>query len=363
METAIQKMRIFGWDTHFEGLNTSKNTQHGRIIEEHRGLYKLWTPEGECHAELPGRFLHEAHQREDFPAVGDWIAYQRAPQDERAQITSLLPRKSKLSRQAAGQKTQEQIIAANVDYVFLVSSLNEDLNIRRLERYLLIAWESGAQPRIVLTKSDLCEDPAPIIEAIEPIAWGVPIFTLSALDGEGIEPLKEAIPEGKTAVFVGSSGVGKSTLLNALLGEQRQKTREVRDILSKGKHTTTSRSLFQIPGAGMVIDTPGMRELQLWDGQGQLDHTFEDVKAFEGACRFRDCQHENEPGCAIQQAIDDGELTMERYQSYLKLQRELAYQERKQDVAAQQDTKKRWKQITVQMRQRYKVQKNHKSHS
>lgn len=281
------------------------------------------------------------------------IRYREA--DSRAIIHGILPRTSKFSRKQAGFVTDEQIVAANVDTVFLVAALNQDFNVRRLERYLILAWESGANPVIVLTKADLCgegERREKVAEA-EQAAMGVPVHMISAAIGEGLGSLAPYFGEGQTVALLGSSGVGKSTLVNALYGEAIMNVKEIREDDDKGRHTTTHRELVPLPGGGVLIDTPGMRELQLWHAEEGLGQGFRDVEQLAAGCRFDDCGHGNEPGCAVQEALRSGALPADRYDSYLKLQRELAYLARKEDKALQLKEKKRWKKINSDMRKQY----------
>ncbi|MGM9988203.1 MAG: ribosome small subunit-dependent GTPase A [Bacillaceae bacterium] len=326
----------------------------GRVILEHKGMYRISDGEQEYIGELVGKFHYNATCRSDYPAVGDWVWMELLPNEGKAMIQGVFPRFSTFSRKVAGLRTDEQIVATNVDTIFLVSSLNNDFNLRRLERYLLVAYESGANPVFVLTKRDLCTDVEEKIQAIESIAYGVPIFAVDSISYNGIEALQPFVSEGKTIALLGSSGVGKSTLLNALMGETIAKTGGIREGDDRGRHTTTHRELFFVPSGGMVIDTPGMRELQLWDGADSLDTTFTDVEEFATNCRFQDCQHKSEPGCAVQEAIKNGQLSPERFSSYIKLQRELAYAMRKQDAALARQEKDKWKKIGKMQKQHYK---------
>lgn len=241
-------------------------------------------------------------------------------------------------------------VATNVDYVLLVMSLNADFNIRRLERYLIAAWDSGATPIIVLTKADLCEDVTDFIIEVESVAFGVDIITVSSLTGQGLEQLNSLFTEGKTAALLGSSGAGKSTLTNALLNTEQMKVSDIREDDAKGRHTTTHRELVVLPSGACLIDTPGMRELQLWDQGDSLNASFSDIEQLTENCRFRDCQHKNEPGCAVIQAVNIGELNASRLASYFKLKRELAYIEKKTNLDAQLAEKRKWKQISKSLK-------------
>jgi ribosome biogenesis GTPase len=273
--------------------------------------------------------------------VGDWVAHSNDPSAERAQIQAVLPRTSAMVRRAAGDQTVEQVIAANIDVLFLVSSLNADLNPQRLERYLTLAWESGASPVVVLTKADLCDDVDAAVALVEAVTFGVPTHVTSAPVGEGFDEVRAHLEGNRTGAAVGSSGVGKSTLINHLLGDERLATRDIRSD-GRGRHTTTHRELVVLPEGGCIIDTPGMRELQLWDAAEGLERAFEDVEELAAECRFNDCQHETEPGCAVRAAIAAGTLERGRLDSYHKLQRELAFIQAKDDKRARSEARKRW---------------------
>ncbi|MGD6871901.1 ribosome small subunit-dependent GTPase A [Sutcliffiella horikoshii] len=347
------KRNQLGWNEFLNSAFTEYEVQGytvGRVMLEHKRLYRVETDHGECLAEVAGKYRFKAVTREDYPAVGDWVVLSERQEEGKATIHALLPRFSKFSRKAAGLTTEEQIVAANVDTVFLVQSLNYDFNPRRLERYLVMAWESGSNPVVVLTKSDLCEDIPEKIAEMEAVAFGVPIHAVSVKDETGLEELASYFTVGKTVALLGSSGAGKSTLTNYLLGEEKQLIQEVRSDDDKGKHTTTYRELYMLPTGGLVLDTPGMRELQLWEADGAISHSFQDIEELAEQCYFRDCKHANEPKCAVQGAIEGGTLDPGRYQSYVKLQRELAFLERKNDKRAQLAEKEKWKKITSGVR-------------
>ena len=297
--------------------------QLARITEQHRDFYQVASEAGVFSAQVTGKFKHQADGQPDFPAVGDWVTISKSEEQDQASIHRILPRTSALMRGAAGSEGEGQIIAANLDTVFICMSLNADFNVRRVERYLTIAWESGAIPVIVLTKADLCEDLPQKLAELNEVAIGVDVITCSARQNEGYDQLLRYANNNKTIAFVGSSGVGKSTLINGLMGQDVFATKAIREDDDKGRHTTTFRQLLKLPTGGIVIDTPGMRELRIQ--AGDLAKTFEDIEQLATQCKFKDCQHQSEPGCAVQQAIAAGELSTERFESYQKLQREMAY--------------------------------------
>jgi len=328
----------------------------GRVAVEYRNSYLLYTEQGEVIAEVSGKLRHQATGIHDFPAVGDWVVIQPWATEQKATIHAVLPRTSKFSRKVAGNTTEEQMIATNVDTVFLVSGLDGDFNLRRIERYLILAWESGATPVIVLNKADVCPLLEQRIAEVEAIAFGVPILPLSAAQHEGFELLQPYLQAGRTIALLGSSGVGKSTLTNWLKGESFQSIQSVQQKGDRGRHTTTHRHLIPLPSGGLIIDTPGMRELQVWSGGEGLPETFADIEDLAQHCHFRNCQHEQEPGCAIQQALAAGQLDAKRFLNYQKLQRELSYQVRKQDQRANLAEKERWKKIHKSLRNHSKYQ-------
>lgn len=322
----------------------------GRVILEYRGTYRVFTELGEWDAEVTGQFRYQAEDDQGFPAVGDWVALRYHDTNSPAKIHQILPRSSRFVRKVAGVKTVGQVVAANVDTVFLISGLDGDFNLRRIERYLVMAWDSGAAPVIVLNKADLCPNLEEVLAAVEAVAIAVPIHPISAATGSGLEQLDPYLTPGKTVVLMGSSGVGKSTLTNYLLGNPLQATQSVRLDDSRGRHTTTHRHLFPLPSGALLIDTPGMRELQLWSSATGLEETFADIEALAEDCKFRDCQHLQEPGCAVQRAIAGGDLLPQRLHSYQKLQREQQWIEQRQDTQVKLNTKRRWKQITKAIR-------------
>jgi ribosome biogenesis GTPase len=296
---------------------------------------------GERSGEVSGRFRHEALGPADYPAVGDWAAIESRRADQ-AIIQAILPRRSAFTRKAAGEAVEAQIVAANVDTVFLVSGLDGDFNLRRIERYLTAAWTSGAAPVIVLNKADLRPgDLEEIVEAAAGVAPGVPVLAANALAEGGLAKLEPFLVPRKTVAFLGSSGVGKSTMINRLLGEERFLTATMSDAAEgRGRHTTTARELVRLPGGALLIDTPGMRELGLWADDEGLDKTFDDIDGLAVRCRFPDCSHEQEPGCAVREAVEAGILDRARWESYLKLRRELRYLELKKDEKTRRQREK-----------------------
>src|SRR5262249_2741993 len=299
-------------------------------------------------AQLSGRLRHRAARSSDLPAVGDWIAFRE--RDGACVIQAVLPRHSRFSRKMAGRTTEEQVLAANVDKVLLLAGLDNDYNLRRVERYLAIAWESGAQPVVVLNKTDLCADVAARVLEAEGVALGAPVYAISSLTGEGLEQLEREIVPGKTVALLGSSGVGKTTLINRLLGKDVFATNPVRAGDDRGRHTTTLRTLILLPTGALVIDTPGLRELQIWESDEGLARAFDEIETLAAECAFSVCSHATEPRCAVRAAVEEGRLSAERLENFRKLQRELRYLERRQDVSAQLAEKRKWKGIHKAMR-------------
>lgn len=294
----------------------------GRVVSEHRGVRLLVTERGELPATLAGRLEHLAGSAADLPKIGDWVALLPLPGEAKGVIQQVLPRKTVLGRKVPGRVTEQQILAANVDITFIVQALDASFKVRRIERFLAVAHEGGARAAVILNKADLCPDPAPLIREVRQVTGDSPVLVTSAETGRGLKLLAKLICPRETVAFLGSSGVGKSSLINRLYGEDFQPTQEVRERDSKGRHTTAVRELLPLPGGGLVIDTPGLRELQLWITEEAMDASFQDISDLAVACRFRDCAHQEEPGCAVRTAVGEGLLPQSRYDSYQKLQRE-----------------------------------------
>ena len=338
-----------GWDAFFENAfrqMASPDWVPARVTNRQKGLYTVHAETGEMKAVMAGRLRFRSGGIDASPAVGDWVAVLR--ETDRAVIQAVLPRKSSFSRNIVGGQTLEQVVAANIDTVFLVSGLDggRSFNLRSIERYLTIAMSSGARPVIVLNKADLCNDVGSRVRAAEGVGLGVPVHAVSAVGEPGVSVLRDYIVEGATVSLLGQSGVGKSAIINALLGEDRLQVGAVRAADRRGRHTTTHRELILLPGGGAVIDTPGMREIQLWGEENALDNAFEDIEGLAAGCRFKDCGHDLEPGCAVREALETGVLDEARFQSYLRLKRELKYLAARRDDRLRLEEKERWRKIS-----------------
>jgi ribosome biogenesis GTPase len=338
LEEITLDLESLGWNTSFADAFRpfeQDGLAPARVAVQHRGEYVVYTELGELRAEVTGRLRNDDEQ----PAVGDWVAVALREDEGRATIHAILPRRTAFTRKVAWAETKPQVVAANVDIVFVVCGLDANYNVRRIERYLTLAWESGAQPIVLLTKADLCDDVEARVYEVESVAIGVPVHSVSAPRGDGVESVRAYVAHGKTAALLGSSGVGKSTLVNALVGEEILATQDVRED-GRGRHTTSHRQLVPLPEGGLVLDTPGMRELQLWDADSGLETAFEDLETLAGQCRFADCEHGREPDCAVRAALADGTLDVERFESWRKLHRELERLARKQDGRARSESRK-----------------------
>jgi len=350
-------LRELGWDSSFaESFRAAGGDGRvpARVAAESRGLYRLLGEAGEQLAEMSGRLRHGALGRGELPAVGDWVAAAPRGAQGRATIVQVLPRRTALVRKVAGRAIEAQVLAANLDVVLVVAALDRELNRRRLERYLALAWESGALPVVVLSKADLAADAEGVRAEVQGLAPGVPVVASSAATGRGMAELAAALGRGRTAALVGPSGVGKSSLLNALLGEEAQRVGAVREADGRGRHTTTARQMTVLPAGGVVIDTPGLRELQLWDAGDGLARAFEDLDELARQCRFRDCRHRGEPGCAVERAIERGDLAEERLASHRKMEAELRFLEGKGDPRARREDKERVKRLCKEQKRLYR---------
>ena len=345
------ELKHFGWNDFFEENfrdYADRGYGVGRVYLENRRSFWLYTESGEIKADVSGKMIYHADSRADFPAVGDWVVFRPQEDKSKAIIHAILPRMSKFSRKVPGSSIEEQIVATNIDTVMIVSGLDNDFNLRRIERYLVMVSASGAAPVIVLNKADLCADLDLRLAEVKRIAPKIPVIIISAKDDEHLTALDSYIKKGETVALLGSSGVGKSTITNHLIGGERQKVQEVRTGDDRGRHTTTKRELIVLPDGGLIIDTPGMRELQLWVSEEGLENSFEDIEALTAQCFYSNCEHNGTRGCAIEAALDDGSLDHERWESHNKLQKELAYVTEKQDARAAQTKRKNIKKITRQ---------------
>ena len=348
-------LKEIGYNQYIEAQYNSINCKEqklARISAEHKNLYKIITEDGEFLAEIAGKMYHRTNNNSHFPAVGDWVIIKEMSGTEKVLIEKLIPRKTKVSRNVAGKRTEEQIIAANMDYIFIVNGLDNDFNLNRIERYLTIAWDSGAKPVIILNKSDLCnnEEIKKKKTEVENNAYGVPVHVISCKNKTGIKELEKYFKQGKTTALLGSSGVGKSSLINIFLGEERQETNETRESDGKGRHTTTSRELIILPDGGIIIDTPGMREIQLWGRNDGITGVFSDIEEIAQKCKFNDCAHTHEPHCAVKRAVEEGKLAKKRLENYHKMKRELLYLKRKEMMSADKIEYNKWYEITKKSR-------------
>lgn len=342
-------------DTMNEAQKLDSRLFLARVSVQHKDIYKVMTEEGEIQAEASGKLSYQASGKADFPAVGDWVLVDRKDdQGGNAIIHHILERKSCFERKAPGAKNERQIVAANIDVVFICMSLNNDYNLRRLERYLSIAWDSLAKPVVILTKADLCNDIDKRLIEIEEIAIGVDVFVVTCMNDDGYTHILDHLKKGKTIAFIGSSGVGKSTLINKLMNQEVLVTNGLRND-DKGRHTTTHRQLILLPQGGIVIDTPGMRELQI--AGADLSMSFSDIQDFASKCYYRDCTHENEPKCGVREAIEEGTLSIERYESFRKLQKEMVFEERKVTMTAAHAQKEKIKDMMGSLDSCKKLQK------
>jgi ribosome biogenesis GTPase len=354
-------LKELGWNGYFEAFWTERFGDGGegvkpaRVVSQQRGLWRIAGERGECWAEPSGKLrgVADLEGEADWPAVGDWVAAEIVG-EERSILHWVLPRRGVFSRKAPGKRVEQQVIAANVDMAFLVAALDMDFSPRRLERYLAQCWDSEVSPVVVLNKADDCDDVGAHVASTERVAIGVPVIALSARTGQGMEALESLLSPAKTIVLLGSSGVGKSTLVNRLLHEERQATKPTREADSKGRHTTTARELFRLPGGALLMDTPGLREFALWSVDSGITEAFADIEELARECRFGDCRHEGEPGCAVRAAIEKGTIDKARVENRKKLEREQEFQRRKSDPEAMQEYKTKVSRMMRGVREKYK---------
>ena len=357
-------LKKLGWDDYFEEhskLYEDTTLQPARVMRRNRSDYHVCGSNGPLNAKLSGRFSFETNDGNALPAIGDWVMIQEVLEEDKGIIQTLLPSKSRLSRRAVGSRgrtdepkeARQQIVAANVDVAFLVSGLDggRNFNLARIERYLTLAWDSGATPVVVLNKADLCLDPHEFVVAVEEVAFGVPVYVASAALGVGLDKLSCHLSQGSTGVFLGPSGVGKSSLINALQDSHQLRTRESREEDRRGRHTTTWSEIILLPDGGMVIDTPGMRDIQMWANEESVEQTFSDIEELSSRCKFRNCSHTREKGCAILAAIEGDQLDRKRYKNYLKQIREIEYVARQADAKRKMSQKTKEKKMAIWSRQ------------
>lgn len=347
-------LETYGWSERLQrdfASHAAQGLEPGRVVAQHRGQWRLVTDAGETRAEISGRLARDAGPG-GYPVTGDWVAASPSPADGPALIEHVLPRRTAFTRRSP--EGVVQVVAANADIAFLVAPLEADLNLRRLERYLTQAWASGAAPIVLLTKADLITDLDAAVERAERVAAGAPVIALSAVSGVGLDEVRGHLAPGMTAVMVGASGAGKSTLANVLLGEARMATGEVRADDGRGRHTTSHRELILLPGGALLLDTPGMRELALNDAEEGVAAAFDDIEALAAMCKFSDCGHGNEPGCAVRTALEAGDLDEGRWRSFQKLTRELNHLARREDPVLREQNRRHWIAIHKANRARYK---------
>lgn len=356
------KLADLGWTNYFEAFFAPFREEGlipARVAIQYRDKYVLYGEGGELQGQVTGRFEFRAKDVAEFPAVGDWVAIHPPVGGGTAVIHAVVERRTKFARKTAGVKTAPQVVAANADIVFLVSGLDDEINLRRIERYLTVAYESGATPVIVLNKTDLCPDLESILEEVAAIAPGVDILPMCARTKTGVDAVAAHLKRGITGALLGSSGVGKTTIANDLVGEERYRTQEVRENDSHGRHTTSHRELVILPNGGLLIDTPGMREIQLWGDAQSLQASFEDIATLALDCKFRDCRHDAEPGCNVKAAIDDGRLAPDRYDAFKKLEKEIAYLARRKNQFLQRQEETKWKKLISAHKKSYRYRDKH----
>ena len=350
-------LSALGWNDFFAdaaiGMDApSAKLVPGRVALVFRGGYEIWCEAGEFFGQVSGRFRHRLGSKAENPVTGDFVLVETFPEESKAMIHVVLPRRTKLSRTVAGRTTEEQVLAANVDEVFIAMSCSARFRTRTIERYLTVVRESGARPVLLLTKADLCEDVPAALELVHSVAADAPVIPVSSVSGIGVEEVRRLITFGRTVVVLGPSGVGKSTLINSLYGEEVMHTIPVRDDDQKGRHTTTEREMIMLPEGGLIIDTPGLREIQLWEGEEGLIDAFPEIVELAARCRFTNCHHEAEPGCAVLEHIRAGKLPSERLHGFKKLKREVEHFESLHNVRMQSEQRRKTKQFTKGLKAR-----------